>query len=87
MASFLARKTQRRLDLANKRARDEKTVRNNDQTMALAATTRPLNPSAVLPNPNRGDRTNWPRRNNGGRYGNRKTYFGRSGGTYVTTAP
>ena len=66
-ASFLAQKTQRRLDLANERARDEKTVRNNDQTMAPAATTRPMHPSAVLANPNRSDRTNWSRRNNGGR--------------------
>ena len=53
---------------------------------------RPPNPSAVLMNPNRSDRTNWPRRNNGGRpkdrrYGNRNTHFGRSEGTYVTTAP
>ena len=91
MASFLAQKTQRRLDLANERAPDEKTVRNNDQTMAPAATTRPPHPSAVLPNPDRSDRTNWPRRNNGGRpndrrYGNRNTRFGRNGGTYVTIA-
>ena len=92
MASLLAQKTQRRLDLANERARDEKTVRNNDQSMAPAATTRAPHPSAVLANPNRSDRTNWPRRNNGGRpndrrYGNQNTHFGRSGGTYFTAAP
>ena len=91
MASFLAQKTQRRLDLANERARDEKTVRNNDQTMAPAATTRSPHPTAVLANPNRSDRTNWARRSNGGRpndrrYGNRNTRFGRNGGTYVTIA-
>ena len=66
MASFLAQKTQRRLDLGNERARDEKAVRSNDQTMAPAATTRPPNPSALLANPERSDRTNWPGRNNGG---------------------
>ena len=91
MASFLAQKTQRRLDLSNERARDEKTVRNNDQKMAPAATTRPPHPSAVLSNPKRSDQTNLPRRNNGGRskdrrYGNRNTRFGRNGGTYVTIA-
>ena len=91
MASFLAQKTQRRLNLANERARDEKTVRNNDQTMAPTATTRSLHPRAVLANPNRSERTNGPRRSNGGRpndrrYGNRNTRFGRNGGTYVTIA-
>ena len=91
MASFLAQKTQRRLNLANERARYEKTVRNNDQTVAPAATTRPPHPSAVIANPNCSDRTNWPRRNNGGRpndrrYENRNTRFGRNGGTYVTMA-
>ena len=59
--------------------------------MAPAATTRPSNQSAVLANPNRSDRTNWPTRNNGGRpndrrYENRNTRFGRNGGTYVTIA-
>ena len=64
MASFLAQKNQRSLDLANERARDEKTVRNSDQTTAPAQNTRPPHLSAVLANPNRCDRTNWPRRNN-----------------------
>ena len=91
MASFLAQKPQQRLDPANERARDEKTVRNKDQTMAPIATTRSSHPSALLANPNRSDRTNWPRRNNGGRpndrrYGNRNTRFCRNGGTRVTIA-
>ena len=30
MASFLAQKTQRRLELANERARDEKKIRSNE---------------------------------------------------------
>ena len=59
--------------------------------MAQAAPTRLANQSEVLANPNRNDRTNWPRRSNGGqpndrRYGNRNTRFGRKGGTYVTIA-
>ena len=58
MVSFLTQKTQRRLDLANERARDEKTIRNNDQTMAPAATSRTPIPSTVLANQNRSDRTN-----------------------------
>ena len=61
LSSFLAQETQRRLDLANERARDETTTRNNNQTMAPATTTRPANPSTVLANQNRSDRTNWPR--------------------------
>ena len=63
---FLAQKTQRRLDLANERAREEKTIRKKDQTMAPAAEKRPPNPSTVLANPNLSHRTNWPRRSNGG---------------------
>ena len=91
MASFLAQKTQRRLDLANERARDEKNIPNNDEIMAPAATTRPPNLSTAPTNPNRRDRTNWLRRSNGGRpndrrYRNRNTRFGRNGGTYVTIA-
>ena len=91
MASFLAQKTQRRLDLANERARDEKTIRNNDQTMALGGTARTPNRSTVLGNPNHSNRTNWPRRSNGGRpndrtYGNRNTRFSHNGSTYVTVA-
>ena len=60
MASLPAQKTQRRLDLANERARDGRTIRNNDQTMAPAAATRPPNPSTVLANPNCSDGTKWP---------------------------
>ena len=55
MPSFLAQKTLRRFDLANERARDEKTARIHEPTAAP----RPPNPSAVLTNPNRSDR-NWP---------------------------
>ena len=66
MASFLAQKTQRRLDLANEQARDDKTVRNKDQTVAPVATTKAPHPSEVLANPNRSDGTNWLRRNNDG---------------------
>ena len=92
MASFLEQNTERRLDLANERARDENTARKNFQTMAPAASTTPPNPNAVLANPIHSDRTNWPRRSNGGRpnyrrYGNRNTRFGRNGGTYLTIAP
>ena len=63
--------------------RDEKTVRNNAQKMAPAATTRSPHPNAVLTNPNRGNRTNWPRKSNYGRpndrrYGKRNTRFGRT---------
>ena len=57
MASFLEQKTQRQLDPENERARDEKTARNKDPPTTPAATTRPPNPSAVLTNPNRSDRT------------------------------
>ena len=91
MASFIAQKTQRRLNLANERARDEKTVRNVDQTMAPAATRRHPSPSAVLMSPNRSGRKNWPRRSNGERsndriYGTVIQFLVAKAGTYVTVA-